>query len=291
MVGVTARLMLRGVKDLGLNPWAQILTLAAVTLVAFLSGMFLIFLHNLNLELLRTRGEVLFQVYWRPDTDQALVEGQWKEMRHMPFLQDLIAFTPEQGLETLSTSLGGEMDLTWLKGENPLPFTALLSFSPKGPDQEAWTQNTLEYLKTLSGVEKVHFNPLRTDLAHAWAKFSNRVLWPLIAFLGLVLALVVGNTIKLSLMNRRTEIDILRLVGAKNWYIQLPLLVGGAVQGLVGGVLAVGMLKVAQLSLHDILNFPPLFLQVQFLPLEQAAVLVAVLTAVGIVSSWVAVRS
>ena len=292
MIRTFFSLILRGVTDLRLNPWAQLLTLAAVTLVAFLAGLFILFLHNLNEELLRTRGEAVFQVYWTPDTDLETVRAQWEEIANLEFLTDLITYTPEQAMDTLSSELGPDIDLSWLQDkEDTLPATALVSFSPQGQDPGSWTEAMLARLEALPGVDKVHYNPVKTHVAKSWAAFARRITWPAMGFLLLVLSLVVGNTIKLSLVNRRDEIDILRLVGARNWYIQLPLLVTGAVQGILGGILAVAMLKALQVGLKDLLNFPPFSMEFTFPPMDQALLFVAVLAAVGVLSSWVAVRN
>ncbi|MGE4299716.1 MAG: cell division protein FtsX [Desulfovibrionaceae bacterium] len=303
MIRVLCALVWRGVADLRTNPWAQALTLAAVTLVAFLSGLFLLFLYNLDHALLRQRGEVSYQIYWRPGTDLALVREQWAQMDRMPYLAAKKTFTPDTALESLAHSLAdrkggglkendvaGMADLAWFMEDNPLPCTALLSFAPEAADMAQWSRETSDFLANLPGVESVHRNTLRADLGTAWAGFSRTVVWPLIGFLGLVLALVVGNTIKLALLSRKAEMEILHLVGAKAWYIRLPLLVGGGVQGLVGSSLALGMLKVVQLGLHDMLNFAPLFLRIDFLPVAYAAAMVVTLTGVGVLSSLVAVR-
>ncbi len=67
-----------------------------------------------------------------------------------------------------------------------------------------------------------------------------------VAILALILlvaaALLVANTIRLSAFNRRRETSIMRLVGASNFYIQLPFLTEGAIAGLIGWVIAVGLL-------------------------------------------------
>jgi cell division transport system permease protein len=55
-------------------------------------------------------------------------------------------------------------------------------------------------------------------------------------------ALLVANTIRLSAFNRRRETSIMRLVGASNFYIQLPFLVEGVIAGLVGWLIAAGLL-------------------------------------------------
>ncbi len=297
MFGVICKLIARGIRDFGLHPWAQLLTLAAVTLVTFLSGFFLLCFTNLNNELNITHGDVVYQVFWKADTGMELVESRWQEMHHMPWLTEMQTFTPAQALDALldnaqdGSSNPLKAHAPWLRDRNPLPPTAMLRFSPREADLAAWNKATREYLERLPGVETVRSNPLRDDLTRAWKSFANSVMWPIVGFLAFVLSLVVGNTIKLSLMSRRDEIEILQLVGARNWFIRLPLLITGALQGALGGACAVGLLWLAWYHLKDVLNFSPLFMELSFIPLEQCVLLVAVPALMGFVSSWIAVRN
>lgn len=287
--------MRQGVRDLHLNPWAQLLTLAAVTLVAFLSGLFLMALVTLNHQLGTVRGETVFQVYWRPGTDISEVRDQWAAMSHVPGFSKLQSFTPDDALKSLGQRLGRSgqsltKDFPFLAGKSPLPPTALVTFAPKDDDFDTWLREVTGYLKALPGVERVAATPLRDELGQAWRKVSHFVMWPSIGFLCLVLALVVGNTIRLSLLARAQEVEILKLVGAFTWYIRLPLLVGGAVLGFAGGGLALALLHFMHLQIRHVLNFPPLLMEIRFLPWELALLLVAVPTLMGVIGSWVAVR-
>ena len=291
---VSIKLIGRGLQDLGHNPWAQLLTLAAVTLVTFLSGLLLLVFFTVNQELQITRGEVVYQVYWKPAADMKLVQSRWDEMKHLPHLKEVQTYTPEQALRALAGGQArlrtGQTDQSrWMKN-NPLPPTAILHFAPQSADIAKWQQETRTYLEKLPGVEQVKGTPLKDDLAKAWRAIANLVMWPAIAFLGLILSLVVGNTIKLSLISRQDEIDILQLVGARNWYIRLPLLIGGGAQGLLGGLAGTALLYGAWLFLHDVLNFPPLFLQLEFLPLYLAGALALTPALMGVISSWAVVR-
>ncbi|MDR3074133.1 MAG: permease [Deltaproteobacteria bacterium] len=298
MMRIVFRLVVQGLRDLGLNPWAQALTLAAVSLVAFLSGLFLMALVTLNHQLSAVRGESVFQVYWRPGMDIAAIKDQWEGFRHVPGFTGIKTFTPEEALRSLSARLGrasrGDGSLARafpaLGEQNPLPATALVTFLPDEEKFDAWLAGVMDYLKRLPGVERVAVTPLRDELGHAWRQISHYVMWPCIGFLCLVLALVVGNTIRLSLVSRAQEVEILRLVGAFTWYIRLPLIVGGAAQGFLGGCFALSLLHFVHAHIKDVLNFPPLLMEIQFLPLEIAALLVLVPTAMGILGSWTAVR-
>lgn len=62
-------------------------------------------------------------------------------------------------------------------------------------------------------------------------------------------ALLIGNTIRLSAYSRRRETGIMRLVGASNFYIQLPFLLEGAIAGLVGGLIASGFIVTTRFTL------------------------------------------
>lgn len=287
------RLMLRGVRDLAVHPWAQALTLAAVTLVAFLGGLFFLVLHNLDRELAAARGSAAFQVYWKPGLAQEEIAKQWKELAALPGLADMQTFTPDQALADLMTAMKGNLDtnsLAALKGQNPLPPTALLVFdSPQG-NTAAWAKDMVAKLSARPGVERVNYNPLQMDLARSWSGFTRRVAWPLMAFLALVVGLSVGNTVRLSLLSRQNEVDILQLVGAGRWYIQLPLLTSGAVQGLLGSILALSMLKALQAAVAGLFASPPLSLTVRFLPLPDALLLAATVTGVCVLASVVAMR-
>lgn len=286
MMRIFFRLVFQGIRDLGLNPWAQLAALSAVTLVAFLSGLFLMALTTLNYQLGSAKGEIAFQVYWHTDTDMAQVQEQWQSYALLPGFQSLTTYSPGEALAELGSRLGRsggslEKDFPFLAQKNPLPATALVSFAPTNNDPERWTEETSLYLSSQPGVARVVTTPLRDELGQAWRTVSRYVMWPSMVFLLTVLGLVVGNTVRLSLVARAGEIEILRLVGAYAWYIRLPLMAGAATTGLGGGLLALGFLKLLHWQIRDVLNFPPLLMEIRFLPpgLALALVLAPMITA------------
>ncbi len=283
-------LFVQGIRDIFRTPWALGLTLAAVSLVAFLAGMFLMLVNTLEDQVLTRQAEVQFQVYWKPGAELARVRSVWRTLNKLPGLAASKTFTPDAGLDVLAHAFKDQVDLQGFKKANPLPATALLTFTPPQEKQVAWAKGMLKTLQALPLVDKVHYNPLRLDVIHSWMRVSSIMFWPVICFLVLVVALVVGNTIKLSLFQRRDEIEILRLVGASRFYIRFPLVVGGAVQGLLGGLLALGLLRLVHLGLRDMLYFPPLWIEVPFLSSEEMLGMLTILMVVGTMSSFVALK-
>ncbi|GAB6126977.1 cell division protein FtsX [Humidesulfovibrio idahonensis] len=182
-------------------------------------------------------------------------------------------------------------DFAWLEGENILPPTALLSFDiPAGEAPEPWMGRMYARLRGLPGVERVTYNAAQLSLATGWIALIQQAAWPALGFFALVVALVVGNTLKLMMLARRDEVEILSLVGAKPWFIRAPLFANGVVQGFVGSVLALVCLKFLQAWLRSVLDVPPLFLKVEFLPAWQCFSLVFATTCVAGLAAFVAAR-
>ena len=291
MISRFLRLTLRGVADFRLHPVAQLLTMVAVAMVTLLTGLILMGLNTVNLELVKSRGEVEFQLYWKQGEPSDTVSADWDAIAAMEHVAEFTSFTPEDALTELASSLGESGDFSWLAEENPLPHSGLVRFSvPPEAQDEGWAARLLTTLKSLPGVDKVNYTPFQTDLAQGWMTVSQLFIWPILGFLALVISLVVHNTIKLSLLTRMDEIEILSLVGASPAYVRWPLLTSGFLQGLTGAAAGLGLLAGVHVLAADALNFPPFLIQIPFLPLEQMLMLAAGVTLVAMTSSWVAVK-
>lgn len=286
------RLVRQALRDVTLNPWAQILTLAAVTLVAFLVGLFLMVVTTLNHQLSITRDETVFQVYWRPGVEQQAVNEQWRQLRMVPGFAHVKTYTPAEALGELEERIGrgNTKKFPFLSENNPLPATALITFTPKVEDYERWLTETTRYLAQMNGVERVSSTPLRDELGQAWRKVNSYVMRPAILFLTLILGLVVSNTVRLAMLSKSQEVEILQLVGAFNWYIRLPLLVIGGLQGLLGSTLALCTLFFIHMQIKNVLNIPPIFMEIQFLSGQAIALMLLVPTLLGVVGGWVGIK-
>lgn len=305
----TTKLFLRGVADMRRFPLPQLCTLLTVCMVALLAGTGLLILHNVQAEVLRTQAQARFQIYWKAGADVNAVESQWADLKRAPGIAEVSTFTPRAALSELMRGLapktsGGGMaggnatsgaiageDFAWLEGDNPLPATALVSFNiPPGEQPEPWMGRMYARLKGLDGVEQVTYNPTQLTLATGWIALVQKAAWPALCFFALVVGLVVGNTLKLMMLARRDEVEILSLVGARPWFIRAPLFANGVVQGLSGSVLSLFCLKFLQAWLRSVLDVPPLFLKVEFLPLWQSFALVLCTTSVAGLASLIAAR-
>ena len=285
------RLIGQGVRDLFRAPWSLCMTIAAITLVSFLGGAFLMLVHNLDLQIGSRQGNVQFQVYWKADATAAELKEAWSGLSSMEGVVNVRTYSPDQALGVLAESFQNKVDLEWMKGRSPLPPTALVECELPQDDGKKWAAAMVKRLEGLSKIDKVTFNPLQVDLLTSWVGLTKMAFWPVTGFLLVVVALVVGNTIKLALLARRDELEILRFVGASRAYIQFPLLVGGAFQGFLGATLALVLLKLLHHGLEEMFNVPPLWITISFLPQLHVLAILAVLSCVGVLSSLVAFRN
>ena len=73
----------------------------------------------------------------------------------------------------------------------------------------------------------------------------------LAVLLALASILLVANTIRLSMYARRREVEVMKLVGATDWFIRWPFVIEGVIVGALGGVVAIALLGVAKVALVD----------------------------------------
>ncbi|MFW6055368.1 MAG: cell division protein FtsX [Thermodesulfobacteriota bacterium] len=285
------RLLLKGLDNFRANKFESALTLLGVVLITFIGTFLILVAHNVQSRIVSDKAEMQFEIYWEKDSDLESVRQDWARLDRMKAVQEITTYEPGAGLQVLADSLGQDLDLSWFEGENnPLPPTAVITVNlDRNRPQEQAGELKTEIL-SLQGVDRVHYNPLQLDSAGSWLKFSRSVLWPLNFILLLLVGLIVGNTVKLAQLQVQDEIAVLRLVGAARWYIALPLLSGGAFYALSGGLLALGLLKVAQAGLNEVLNTAPFWFGVEYLTWQQATSVLGVLTAVTVIFSWVNIK-
>jgi cell division transport system permease protein len=100
-MNVFFQLIGQGVRDLFRAPWSLCMTIAAITLVSFLGGAFLMLVHNLDLQIGSRQGNVQFQVYWKVEVTADELKEVWSGLSSMEGVVNVRTYTPDQALGCL----------------------------------------------------------------------------------------------------------------------------------------------------------------------------------------------
>ncbi len=144
---------------------------------------------------------------------------------------------PEEALERLSNELGSLGDALAGLPENPLPLSVELHVPPAGRNPEALKQLVQE-LKRVGTVESVDYGEAAVERLASTVRLLQWGGLLATAIVGAITAVIVAATLQLAIYARRQEIEIQKLVGATDRFVQLPFLLQGIMQGLLGAALA-----------------------------------------------------
>jgi cell division transport system permease protein len=141
-----------------------------------------------------------------------------------------------------------------LLGSNPLP--ASFRVTPEDPDriQEIVDALAPNGRPRLAAIDEVRNREEETDKILSATGLVKGLTATLAGLLVLASVALVANTIRLSIFARRREVEVMKLVGATNWFIRWPFVIEGIVVGFFGGLLAVLLLTVAKETLIDPLS-------------------------------------
>lgn len=158
-----------------------------------------------------------------------------REFLNNPLVDDVEYVSPEQGLAEFSAVSGMEEAIQALPS-NPLP--PLLLVSPAAEVEQAAIDDLVDALTAHEKVDTVIYDQRWLTRVHAIVGVFGRGVLVLSVLMGIGILLVIGNTVRLGITHRAAEIEILDQVGGTRSFIRRPFLYHGAIQSLLGGLLA-----------------------------------------------------
>lgn len=186
-------------------------------------------------------------LYLKLDAGSREGEALRDEIKGMPGVADAQYVSREQALEEFQQQSGLGEALRELP-DNPLPGVVVVT--PTEVDKPA-LEALRQRLSELPRVEVAQLDLVWVERLAAILKLGDRFVFGLAVLLISALLLVIGNTIRLHIENRRIEIEVIKLVGGTDSYVRRPFLYMGALYGLGAGVLAWGILAFSLDWLND----------------------------------------
>jgi cell division transport system permease protein len=132
---------------------------------------------------------------------------------------------------------------------NPLP--AKFNIKPVDPEN---AQGIIDQISDSAAIDQelgISYGAETADRLLSVARFIQWAGLGLITILLVASILLIGNTIRLSIFARRREVEVMKLVGATNWFIRWPFVIEGIICGLVGAILSVALLWAVKIGVVD----------------------------------------
>ena len=195
----------------------------------------------------------------------------------------------EQALQDFSSFSGLGQVLQELP-ENPLPASLLITPAQVDPAQ---LQELVHSLENMPHVQQVQLDLQWVERLAAMLRLGERFIFALTLVLIAALLLVVGNTIRLHIENRRTEIEVIKLVGGTDGYVRRPFLYMGVLYGVGGGCLAwlllIGGLNWLNESVIELAQLYASDFHLAGAPLDDGFSLLTGAILLGYIGAWLAV--
>lgn len=221
------------------HPLASLTTMGVIAVALALPLMLNLFLLNVRSAVGNWNDAFDLTVYLDKKASAAKTTSLAKQLRQRDDVSAVRVITADQGMAEFRENSGFGKALDALE-DNPLPdalvVTPTLSRStPEGTDA------LRAAIGAMPDVQSVQLDTDWVKRLHAMLDVLKRVLALTGGLLGAGVVLIVGNTVRLDILNRRAEIEVMKLVGASDGFTRRPFLYSGIWYGLGGGIIALAL--------------------------------------------------
>ncbi|MGK2944872.1 MAG: cell division protein FtsX [Desulfuromonadales bacterium] len=283
----------RALRNMRQSPVLSLASVATIAVALALLAFFAIAVLNVQ-QLTASWEETLAIVAYLDDVpDDKIVKGWVSDIESYPEVAKVTFVSRNAAYERFRKRLGDDADLIEGLGPEVLPASLEISFADDWRN-EAAIANVVERLRKDHRFNDLQYGQGWLEKLEAFLlllRVSGSALGGFLIFAALV---IVANTIKLTLYVRQDELEAMAMVGGTSLFIKLPYLVEGALQGLLGGVTALGLSflvfqVVLQKSLGSLLLITGID-TIHFLPPVWQGMLVVGGSLIGLLGSLFALR-
>ena len=202
----------------------------AITAMLLILGLFFVITVNINLftEMLKNNYNEV-EVFLNDDVKKSDAENIMKKIDAEPGVKSSAYRSKTEAMKIMKARWGENSYLLDSLGDNPLPSSIVVTV-----DSMSTADNVIKMVKGTDGVEDVKYYQETVKKLTKITNFLKLAAMIIMVFLIIVSIVVVSNTIKLTVFARAKEIEIMKYIGATNWFIRGPFLIEGEIISLVG---------------------------------------------------------
>ncbi|KAA5808464.1 permease-like cell division protein FtsX [Thermoanaerobacterium thermosaccharolyticum] len=239
-----------GLTNVKRNRAMTVASITSVTAALLILGLFLIIILNVDSMANQVESQLELKAFINDSYDMSKVTKVGDEIKEINGVKSITFESKKDALNNFKKQLGDKSYLVnGLENDNPMP----QSFIVKVTDANMMKQVS-EEIKKIDGVTQVSYGQDVVDKLLGIIKIIRIVGLCVILILFIISVVIISNTIKLGVFARRREINIMKYIGATDWFIRWPFLVEGIVLGLVGSILAIVILGLIYGYAADLVN-------------------------------------
>lgn len=264
-------------------------TATMIFMLVLLSGFFVLLTGlNAGLQFVEQKVEIVADL--RDEAPTLAIEDLKARAMGLPEVASVEYVNASEALRRFQERLRqqGRQDLTQFLDKNPLPG----SLQVKLKDPHVFG-NVVEFLRGDPVVARVKEIQSLVDRVLTVTNLLRTGGLVVLGLVGIVVLFIIVNTIRLAVVARAEEIEIMRLVGASDAFIRWPFIFEGALVGLVGALVTLGLLALGAERLGGVMTgfFEVLPLQLGSLGRDLGLLVMGTGVGLGVLGSWVSVRS
>lgn len=225
------------VKEGAVNSYRnKLMSMASVFIVVAtlaIFGFFLLIAFNLELNINMIKEQPQLVVFCHTELDDTQVQMVEDSIKNNDKVAQYEKVTKQQALKKMEENLG--KDAAEFEGydENIFPVSFIIKLK-----DNAHSKEVVRALEVTSGIEKVSYSQDTIELISKVSYWIKLISSLMTIILLVISVFIIANTIKLTVFARRKEINIMKYIGATDWFIRWPFVVEGVIIGIVGAVLA-----------------------------------------------------
>jgi len=281
--------------DMRRTPLASFNTLVIIAIMILLPSLLYVFVKSAQSLSGNWQGRPQISIFLQKDLSPNVAKLIFDEIRLNPAIELAELISPEQALQEFkllsdlnkhSITIDAQLQLL---GENPLP-ASIVVMPSIGFSRSDKLLDLKNELSNFEGVDTIRLDLDWIDRFNAILNVSGRIAILVSALLAIALIFIIGNTIKLLIMNRRHEIEITKLVGGTDTFVRRPFLYNGSLFGFFGSLIALGLSLLAAKLVNPAMTQLADSYQTSNLIYTLNTTEIAIIIAIGTGLGWLAAR-
>lgn len=230
------------------NGWMSVAAVSAVAVTLLLVGSFVALLMNVNKLASDVENDVSVRVYIDLAANEEQQTQLGEQLEELSEVEDVEYSSRENELEQVVGTYGSEFDL-FEGDDNPLHDVYIVNTAT--PEQ---TSVVAEKAAEMDYVSQANYGGAEADKLFETMENVRNIGAIIIIALLLTAVFLISNTIRITIFSRSTEIEIMKLVGATNWYIRWPFVIEGAIIGLIGAIIPTAIISAVYVYGYEVIS-------------------------------------